>query len=349
MQDDRVKAALEPDGDYVLGDYVLGDVLGTGGMGIIYSAIQRSLDRRVAIKIPHPELASDPFVNRRFRAEARASGRLDHRNIARVIDFGGRDGALFLVMQHVAGVPLEKLVLAHGPMETHIAADLCGQILAALDATHTAGIIHADIKSSNVLVETMADGALRAVVIDFGLAHFCDEPTSPDALLLSGTPGYLAPELIRGGPPTVASDIYAAGVVLYELLTGTTPFGGGTSAEIFDRQLGDAVIPPSLRSPDRDIPRALEAIVMRALAKDPSTRFTSAAQFGAALRAATPGVLAQPPRLAHGTRHGIQTSGFSTDTTTHDWQRERIPGAAAVTAGDHTCIQQLLAIVKAAP
>jgi hypothetical protein len=343
MQHDRVKAALELDGDYVLGD-----VLGTGGMGIVYSAIQRSLDRRVAIKIPHPELAGDPFVSRRFRAEARASGRLDHRNIARVIDFGGRDGALFLVMQHVAGAPLEKLVLAHGPMETQIAADLCGQILAALEAAHTAGIIHADIKSGNVLVETMTDGALRAVVIDFGLARFCDEPSSHDARLLSGTPDYLAPELIRGGPPTVASDIYAAGVVLYELLTGTTPFGGGTTAEIFDRQLGDAVVPPSLRSPDRDIPGALEAIVMRALAKDPSTRFTSAAQFGAALRAATPVVLAQPPHLARGTQHGMQTSGFSTEATTRDWQRERIPGAAAVTAGDDSCIQQIRAIVKAA-
>ena len=341
MQNDGATAALELDTDYLLGE-----VLGTGGMGIIYSAIQRSLGRRVAIKIPHPELAGDAFVTRRFRAEARASSRIDHKNVARVIDFGGEDGALFLAMQYVAGVPLEKLVRDEGPMETRVAADLCMQILAALEAAHTAGVIHADIKSGNVLVETLADGALRAVVIDFGLARFCDEPSIYDSRVVSGTPDYLAPELIRGGPPTVASDVYAAGVVLYELLSGSTPFGGGTAMDILDRQLADAVVPPSLRCPDRDIPRALEAIVMRALAKDPSARFASAAQFRAALRAATSLELAQPPRLARGT----QSSAFSTETATRDWQRERLiaPPIAVVIAGDNACIQNIRVIVKAA-
>ena len=319
-------------------DYLLGDLLGTGGMGVIYSAIQKSLGRRVAIKIPHPELAADPFVVRRFRAEARASGRIDHKNVARVIDFGGEDGALFLAMQYVAGRPLEKIVREEGPLEAAVAADVGMQILSALDASHTAGIIHADIKTANVLVEILADGSLRAVVIDFGLARFCDECSLYDSRVVSGTAEYLAPELIRGGPPTVASDLYAAGVVLYELLSGTTPFAGGTAAEILERQVADAVVPPSLRCPDRDIPRALEAIVIRALAKDPSARFASAAQFRAALHAATPIVLAQPPRLARGT----QAPAFSTETTTRDWQREG--SVAPPPAG----IQQIRAIIKVA-
>ena len=319
-------------------DYLLGEVLGTGGMGVVYSAIQRSLGRRVAIKIPHPELAGNPFVTRRFRAEARASSRIDHKNVARVIDFGGEDGALFLAMQYVAGEPLETLVREHGVMETSVVTELGTQILAALDAAHTAGIIHADIKTGNVLVETLADGALRAVVIDFGLARFSDESLIADSRVVSGTPDYLAPELIRGGPPTVASDLYAAGVVLYELLSGTTPFGGGTATEILDRQLADAVVPPSLRCPDREIPGVLEAIIMRALEKDPGARFVSAAQFAAALRDATSSVRARSPRLARGT----QSSAFSTETTTRDWQRVPVPPP-----GDRT-IHHIRVVIKAA-
>lgn len=328
-------------------DYQLGEVLGGGGMGVVYSAVQRSLGRRVAIKVPHAELATDPAVSRRFRAEARASGQLDHRNIARVIDFGGRDGALYLVMQYVAGTALDKLVMQHGPMEPGIAAELCDQILAALGEAHTAGIIHADIKTANVLVETLGDKTLRAVVIDFGLARFYNETSFDDGLLLSGTPDYLSPELIRGGPPTVASDIYAAGIVLYELLTGTTPFGGGTSGEILDRQLHDAVVPPSLRCPDHNIPIALETIVMRALAKDPDARFATTAQFALALRAATPIVLLAPrQRVARGT----QGSGFSAETTTRNWQREQMPLLRTATAArsETTRIQQIRIVVREA-
>ena len=339
MQNDAVTTALELDGDYVLGE-----VLGTGGMGIIYSAIQRSLGRRVAIKVPHPELAASPFVNSRFRAEARASGRIDHRNVARVINFGGTDGALFLVMQHVAGVPLEKLVNQHGAMGTSVASEVCMQILAGLHATHTAGIIHADMKSGNVLIETMPDGSLRAVLIDFGLARFRDEPALDDARMLSGTPDYLAPELIRGGTPSVASDIYATGVVLYELLTGSTPFGGGTSKDIFLRQLGDAVVPPSLRSPDLEIPSGFDAIVVRALAKDPAARFATAAEFAAAVQAATPITLVLPTHLARGTERATKTLPFSTESATRDWQQP----ARRVVTGESASIHKIRVVVNAA-
>lgn len=322
MQDDSVTAKAP-----FLRDYVLADVLGSGGMGVVYSATQVSLGRRVAVKIPHPHLAANPAVSRRFRTEALASGRLDHRNIMRVIDFGDRNDALYLVMEYIAGKPLDELVIEQAPLEPRLATDICRQILCGLEHAHTSGIIHADIKSANVLVEMQADGGVRAVVIDLGLARFSDDASTHDERTISGTPDYLAPELVQGGPPTIASDIYAAGVVLYELMTGKTPFGGGSSDEIFRRHIDDAAIPLSLRCPDQGVPQLLEEVVMRALAKDPAARYETAALFEAALRAATVGLAAPGPRLARGTG----TAGFSTERTTREWQRERVQVLRAAT------------------
>jgi predicted Ser/Thr protein kinase len=322
MQDDAV-TAIPPS----LRDYVLADVLGRGGMGVVYGATQLSLRRRVAIKIPHPHLAADPMVSRRFRTEALASGRLCHRNVARVIDFGGRNGALYLVMEYIAGKPLDELVIEQAPLEARLATDICRQILRGLHHAHTSGVIHADIKSANVLVDVQTDGGVHAVVIDFGLARFSDDASIHDGRTISGTPDYVAPELVQGGLPTIASDIYAAGVVLYELITGKTPFGGGTSDEIFRRHIDDVAIPLSLRCPDQDVPQLLDDAVMRALAKDPAKRYETAALFEAALRAATVGLAASSLRLARGTG----TVGFSTERTTRDWQRERVQVLRAAT------------------
>lgn len=268
------------------GHYELGELLGSGGMGNVYRAVQVSLGRRVAIKVPQPQLVKNALVARRFRAEALAGSRIDHRNIVRVMDFGERNGMQFLVMEYLPGVTLDRLLLEHGAMTSGIAAGVCGQVLDGLGAAHAAGVIHADIKSANVLVEERADGQLLARIIDFGLAHFINEPELQADRLLSGTPEYLAPEVIVGGVPSVASDVYAAGVILYELLTGTTPFGGRSNDEILRRHTNEAVVPPSLRAPDRNIGADLDTVVMCALAKHPARRFASAASFAAALRAA---------------------------------------------------------------
>lgn len=294
------------------GYYELGELIGSGAMGNVYSAVQISLGRRVAIKVPQPHLVANPLVMRRFRAEALAGSRIDHRNIARVMDFGDRNGVLFLVMEYLAGVTLDSLLLEHGTMSSSVAVDLCGQLLDGLGAAHNAGVIHADIKSANVLVETRADGALHPRVIDFGLARFSHEPAAQDERLLSGTPEYLAPELIVGGLPSVASDLYAAAVVLYELLTGTTPFAGGSSDEILSRQRDEAVVPPSLRAPDHDIGADIDAVVMRGLAKRPAARFETAASFATALRACR--LVASVPPLARATRR----PPFATEATTRD-------------------------------
>jgi serine/threonine protein kinase len=310
------------------GHYILGDTLGSGGMGTVHSATEVATGRRVAIKLPHPALADNPNVSRRFRAEARAGAQLDHPNTIRVVDFGGEDGELFLVMDYVAGVALDQLVIDQGPLDTHGAVEVVRQLLAALDHAHAWGILHADVKTANLLVESTADAPLHARLIDFGLARFAGESTHDGDRMLSGTPDYLAPELIEGGVPTIASDVYAAGVVLYELLTGFTPFGGGSSDEVMQRHVEAMVLPPSLRSPEQEIAPAIEAVVMRALERNPLDRFASAARFAEALPTTTPSTVGDAPRLARGSI----VSAYSSEAITRDWQPLPLPPVPATSS-----------------
>jgi serine/threonine protein kinase len=309
--------------DLFEGQYILGDTLGSGGMGTVHSAIEVASGRRVAIKLPHPALAGNPNVSRRFRAEARAGAQLDHPNTIRVVDFGGEDGDLYLVMEYVGGVPLDQLVVDQGPLDTHGAVDVLRQLLAALEHAHAWGILHADVKTANLLVESTAETPLHARLIDFGLARFSGESMHDGDRMLSGTPDYLAPELIEGGAPTIASDLYAAGVVLYELLTGFTPFGGGSSDEVMQRHVEGMVLPPSLRSPEQEIAPAIEAVVMRALQRNPRDRFASAAQFAEALPITTVPSIEGAPRLARGSI----VSAYSSEAITREWQAQ--PATAA--------------------
>lgn len=307
MHDDHeLIRSLQRAGDVIDDAFRLGPVLGVGGMGVVYAATQCSLGRTVALKLPRPELAADPEVRARFRTEALAGCRVNHRNVAHVLDFGDAGGVPYLVMEHVAGPRLGDLVLAHGPLPVAFAVELVGQILAGLGDAHENRVIHSDVKCNNILVQTARDGAAVPRLIDFGIARFIDDDgprRDGTARVIAGTPEYLAPELIRGEAATFASDVYAAGVLLYELVTGTTPFGGGTKAQILTRQLEDEPAPLSRRAPDRDVPAALDEIVARALAKRPADRFEDAAAFGAALaRVTLDGARPPwgPPRLAGG-------------------------------------------------
>jgi eukaryotic-like serine/threonine-protein kinase len=282
-------------GEVIGGRYVLRDCIGEGGMGRVYLASQPGLDRRVAIKVLHSELAGEPVHVHRLREEAEIACRVRSASCVGVIDRGELpDGAPYLVMEYVPGEPLGQ-VIAEQPISLARAIDIMEQILRALGAVHAAGIVHGDVKSENFLVETVA-GHDRVTLIDFGLARLADAPHEPDLekgeVMVSGTPEYMAPEIIGGDPPTRASDLYAAGVVLYELLTGATPFGGGTPVEIMLRHAREAVIPPSLRAPERDLPPGLDRVVLRALRKTPEARFSDAAAFARELRAAA---AARPP------------------------------------------------------
>ncbi len=285
-----MQPGLNP-GDVVDGKYVLRERIGQGGMGSVFLADQPALLRSVAIKVLHPDFAGIPAHARRLHDEAVIACHVRSPHCVEVFDSGALpDGTPYIVMEHVPGRPLGRII-ADEPISLSRALDLFDQILHAIAATHHSGIVHGDVKSDNFLVE-LVDGVDHVTLIDFGLAQAVATPArvdpEHDEIMISGTPEYMAPERIAGDPPSPASDLYGAGVILYELLTGTTPFGGGTAMEIMVRQTRDKVIPPSQRRPDRAIPPVIDRIVLRALEKRPEARFADAAIFARALRAAAP-------------------------------------------------------------
>jgi serine/threonine-protein kinase len=279
----------------------------------------------VALKILHPRHRNNAVATQRFAAEAHAGMRVRHPNVVAVLDHGASaDGAPFLVMELVRGQLLDKLIEQAGELPLQRVAAIVGQLLAGLQALHAAGFVHGDVKTGNILVEPAGEGD-AVKLIDLGLARWPDRLDAARARMASGTPEYMAPEVIRGDGTRAVSDLYAAGVVLYQLLTGTTPFEGGASREILRRHLDDDVVPLSLRCPDRGIPRALESVVMRALAKDPAARHPSAAAFARALAAATP--IVEPPA-----RHGTATV-FSANAATKEWGPHELPPPRRISRG----------------
>ena len=306
-------------GDVVAGKYILLERIGEGGMGLVYLAEQPSLARKVVIKLLQPALAACDAVVRQFHTEAIAACRVQDPGAVSVIDCGKTAwGMPYIAMEYVPGRLLSALI-DEEEISPARALQIVRQLLRTLKAAHGNGVIHADIKSDNVIVGRTADGRADAItLIDFGLARIEDRvgggaATARTRDSVSGTPEYMAPELVCGELPTPSSDLYGAGVVLYELLTGRTPFESESTDEILTRQLQEAPVPPSQRRPDRAIPAALDRIVLRALEKDPQARFGTADDFAAAvtaalremaaLRAATvataaPAATAAPPRRA---------------------------------------------------
>jgi len=271
-------------GELIGGNYILGDVLGIGGMGIVYGAVQRSLGRAVAVKMPRTDISARATAHRRFQNEALVASRLWHRNVVSVIDYGLCEGLPFLVLERVHGRLLGRIVRSGGALPPPLAVELVAQVLDALAAAHAAGVVHADIKPDNVFVENHRDVTF-ARLFDFGVARLHDAAEDTEPGLLYGTPEYIAPELIRGHPPTGASDIYAVGAMLFELLTGKTPFAGGESHEVLARHLQMQVVPPSRARGEGWIAPELDALTLRALDKNASARFPDAASFAEELRA----------------------------------------------------------------
>lgn len=271
----------------------LRDRLGAGGMGTVYSADHR-VEGRLAVKLLQPELASDPLLVARMTAEAAAGQKVDHPNVVRVIASGVcEDGLPFVAMRRLSGAPMGQQLQEDGALELARVRTIALQILSGLDAIHRAGLVHADLKSDNILI----DASDRAVIIDFGLARAPRTRLRDDEQVISGTPDYMAPELIRGMAITAAADIYAIGVILYEMVTGSTPFAAATTSEIFHGHLDDDVVPPSLRRPDLAIPPALDAAICAALAKDPAERPATAMLLRALVARAIPATWSQPIRV----------------------------------------------------
>lgn len=310
---------MECPSDWIIADrYLLHDVLGAGGMGVVYRATDLERDVGVAVKLLHPYRASNALATQRLAAEGRAGSCVHHPNVVAVLDIGtAAEGTPFLVMEHVRGRLLDQLIQLEGPVPLRRASTIVGQILAGLQALHDAGFVHGDVKSGNVMIDS-TNGVDTIKLIDLGLAHAPDTTDATEQGMVSGTPEFMAPEVIRGEGVVPASDIYAAGVVCYQLLTGTTPFEGGTSREILRRHLDDIIVPLSLRCADRNIPSALEHAVMIALQKDPAARFMSAAAFARVLEATTPAIDPVAPP-------GEVWPGGSTRTPARRWTSRELP------------------------
>ncbi|HWM87911.1 MAG TPA: protein kinase, partial [Kofleriaceae bacterium] len=270
-------------GRVMAGKFCLRRCVGTGASGTVYQADQLALGRTVAIKILRPELTRDPRFVSRFHDEALAASRLNHPNTVSIIDYGQTDdGLLYLVMEFLRGPTLTQVL--HGePLRSSRIADLVAQILAGLEEAHDAGVVHADLKADNVVVERRRGDWDLVKVVDFGIARLVGRETRSTEKTICGTPEYMAPEVIQGEDPTYASDLYSVGVVLYELLTGSTPFAGGSSMDVLRRHLTEAPIPPSLRRPDLTIDPTLEECALRALSKQPGRRFLDATEFRSAI------------------------------------------------------------------
>jgi eukaryotic-like serine/threonine-protein kinase len=265
-------------GEVIGANYVLQHVLGQGGMGVVYAALQRSLDRVVAVKLLRPELLADNHARARLRTEAVAASRIVHRNSVRVLEYGEHGGEPYLVMEHIGGAPLSKVLEEHGGLPLGLAFTIVRQICSALEDAHAAGVIHADVKSANVLVETSRDGTIFPRLIDWGIARFMGDTSAFRSDSITGTPDYLPPEVMMGDPPTFAADTYAIGVMLYELVAGVTPFiatSRGAPAAI--------PLPLSAQCPQLVIPEELDRLVLRALSFDPAERFADASVLARAL------------------------------------------------------------------
>jgi eukaryotic-like serine/threonine-protein kinase len=269
------------------GRYRIQRKLGTGGMANVYLAEDEVLGRRVAIKILNDRHAGDDQFVERFRREAKNAASLSHPNIVSIYDRGEAEGTYYIAMEYLDGRSLKELIVARGPAPIHLAVDYARQILAAIRFAHRHGIVHRDIKPHNVLVD--AEGRLK--VTDFGIAR-AGASQMTEAGSIIGTAQYLSPEQAKGAPVDQTSDLYSVGVVLYELLTGVVPFSGETPVEIAMKHLSTIPAPPSAKR--KDVPRDLDLVVMRALAKDPAERYQSAEEMDADLRRVNRGMAISP-------------------------------------------------------
>jgi eukaryotic-like serine/threonine-protein kinase len=279
------------------GRYRITQRLGEGGMSVVYRAEQPS-GPPVAIKVLHEELGEDADLRERFEREARALFALQHPHVLEVHDFGIVDGNPYLVMELLEGTPLDAM-LEHGPPPPDVAVDLARQLMRGLAFAHAQAVLHRDLKSENIFVRREPDGRFVVKLLDFGLVKFVDQGRWGEARTLTtqgmifGTPAYMSPEQTTGGPTDARTDVYSAGVILFELMTGLWPFMEEDRVAMFRAHFTKP--PPTLSetSETHDFHPALEAIVQKALAKAPEDRFADAGEILAALEA-LPNPVARP-------------------------------------------------------
>jgi len=266
------------------------ELVGIGGMGRVYRAEQTTLGRTVAVKIVHPHLVGEESAVARFITEARAASRLNHPHSVAVIDFGKTsDGQLYLVMEFLRGRDLSRVAYEEGPLPFRRVVDILKQVLEALGEAHHLEIIHRDLKPENVIIEPLRAGGDFVKVVDFGLAKMQESQNAPSITspgIVCGTPEYMSPEQGRGDPLDPRSDLYAVGVILFQLLTGRLPFEAESPTQVVLMHLSKAPPDPRQVAPERMIPLQLVEVVRRSLSKEPQDRYSNADEFSGALSAA---------------------------------------------------------------
>ncbi len=277
---------LPSPGDVIAGKYAVERLLGRGGMGAVFAAQHLILQQRVALKLLLGELAESKEASTRFINEARAAAQIQGEHVARVLDIGQLpSGAPFMVLEYLEGSDLANVLAQRGPLPVQDVADYAIQALDALGQAHAAGIVHRDLKPANLFLTRRHDGASLVKVLDFGISKNLSPATgqavtSTRALL--GSPSYMSPEQLRSPRDIDArADIWSMGVILYELLTGRTPFDGETLAEVFVSILEK--VPPTVRTLRPDVPPGLELAVSRCMMRDPGARFQSVRELAQAL------------------------------------------------------------------
>jgi eukaryotic-like serine/threonine-protein kinase len=269
-------------GSVIANRYEIQSQLGRGGMGIVFKARDRVLDEDVAIKVLRPEVAQEPELSKRFRSEIKLARKVSHKNVCRIHEYGEDAGLRYISMEFIDGGDLRKLI-RQAPIQPETAFDLALQIAAGVEAIHEAGVLHRDLKTPNVMVN--AHGVVK--LMDFGIA----KRTAADATAgatgtgqVVGTPEYMSPEQARGGQIDVRSDVYALGIMIFEIFTGDVPFRGDTPLSTLLKHLNE---PPPLTGPQAArLPPALAPVLERALAKDPERRYPHAGEVARALRGA---------------------------------------------------------------
>ena len=263
------------------GRYEVKEMLGAGGMGVVYRAFDRELQEPVAIKTLRPEaMAGGSVALDRFKQEIRLARKIAHRNVVRTYDLGEQNGMYYLTMEYVEGTSLKQLIVSRGKLPVAVTLTVGKQLCRALEVAHAEGVIHRDIKPQNIVVEP--SGFLK--VMDFGIARLANPPQGKgltEAGVSIGTPDYMSPEQLSGADLDPRSDLYAAGVVLFECVTGRVPFEAETTWALVAKHLEDE--PPDPRKFNPDVPGPLAAVILKAMAKQPADRYATASDMHDAL------------------------------------------------------------------
>ena len=295
------------------GKFLIEKLLGVGGMGRVYQATQLSLDKQVCVKVLHRTMMGDPTLIGRFKREARAASRLNHPNSVTVIDFGqaAEDGSLYLVMEYIPGNDLGKVIREERPFSEQRIVIIMDQVLSALADAHAAGIVHRDLKPENIMVTDLLGTKDFVKVLDFGIAKIQEGAATDPGLtqvgMVCGTPEYMSPEQARGEVLDARCDLYAAGVTLYQMVTGRLPFSAPTAMAIVTKHLTESAVPPSQIEGIR-VSSRLEAVILKAMSKDRKGRQPSALALQQELNA----VLS--PKIAPGEETPLETHLFAMES-----------------------------------